>query len=153
MQIGSTLGLAISQSAAVSAITVATTGDNIHMSSAMAFGGSSVPNNSLPICTGSASTTGSVQPQFLHSIIQHSSFPISFSPGQAAPSTGGHVSTQQVCKQLVVQMVLTICQIVERTMNRLMELENIHRITVLFVLIIKYLLCLAGSTIFQPPFL
>lgn len=98
LQVGSTLGLAISQSAAVSAITVATTGDNIRMSSAMAFGGSSVPNNSLPICTGSGSTTGSLQPQFLHPVIQHSSFPISFSPGQAAPSTGGHVPTQQAAQ-------------------------------------------------------
>lgn len=104
LQIGSPLGLAISQSAAVSAITVTTAGDNIHMSSAMAFGGSSVPINSLPIGTGSGPTTGSVpnvasvQAQFLHSVIQPPSFPIPFSPGQVAPSTGGHVPTQQTAQ-------------------------------------------------------
>lgn len=98
LQIGSTLGLAISQPAAVSAITIATAGDNIRMPSTMAFGGSSVPINSLPICTGSGSTTGSLQPQFLHSVMQQPSFPISFSTGQAAPSTGGHVPTQQAAQ-------------------------------------------------------
>lgn len=103
LQIGSPLGLAISQSAAVSAITVTTAGDNIRMPSAMAFGGSSVPINSLSIGTGSVPTTGSVpnvasvQGQFLHSVIQHPSFPISFSPGQVAPSTG-HVPTQQAAQ-------------------------------------------------------
>lgn len=104
LQIGSPLGLAISQSAAVSAIPVATAGDNIRMPSAMAFGGSSVPISSLPIGTGSGPTTGSVpnvasvQAQFLHPVIQHPSFPISFSPGQAAPSTSGHVPTQQAAQ-------------------------------------------------------